>query len=142
MQNITSTSELKNAILLLESEQAIKKQLLKEQYNITAESLKPVNLLKSTLKNVVTPANLIDTVLGAVTGLATGYLSKKIVVGASGNIIRKLIGSVLQVNVSTAVAKHPEAIKSIGKFIFQHVFNKKKRALKNRERIASQTPNN
>ena len=46
MQNITSTAGLKNAIQLLEAEQAVKGQLLKEQFYITYESLKPVNLLK------------------------------------------------------------------------------------------------
>jgi hypothetical protein len=58
-------------------------------------------------------------------GLATGYLSRKIVVGASGNIFRKLLGSILQFGVTNIVAQHPDVIKSIGQFIFQHIFRKK-----------------
>jgi len=49
------------------------------------------------------------------------------VVGTSGNIIRNLLGSVLQFGVTTAVAQHPETIKYVGQFIFQHLFSKKKK---------------
>lgn len=125
MQKITSTAELKNAIQLLEIEQAIKGQLLKEQFYRTRESLKPLNLLKGALKDIASSPYLIDDILGAAMGLATGYLSKKLVVGASGNMFKKLIGSVLQLGVTNVVAQHPDAIKSFGQFIFQHVFRKK-----------------
>ncbi len=127
MQNITSITGLKNAIRLLEVEQAIKGQLLKEQFYLTCESLKPANLIKSALKDIVSSPNLIENILGNVIGLATGYLSKKIFIGASGNIFRKLSGSILQSGVSNLVAKHPEAILSFGQFILQHIFRKKER---------------
>jgi len=126
MQNITTTLELKNAIQFLEVEQAFKGQELKDQFYITYQSLKPANLILGTLKDIATSPNLIDNLLGTVIGLGTGYLSKKIVVGASGNIFRKLLGSILQVGVTNAVAQHPEGIKSFGQFIFQQIFRKKK----------------
>jgi hypothetical protein len=134
MQTITSIAGLKNAIQLLEAEEAIKGQLLKEQFYRTLESLKPVNLLKSTLKNIVSSPFLIDNILGITIGLATGYLTKKIVVGASGNIVRKLFGSIIQVGVTKLVAQHPEAIKSSGQFIYQNIHSKKKRISESRER--------
>jgi len=127
MQNITSSAELKNAILLLEDEQAVKGQLLKEQFFITYESLKPFNILRNALKEISSSPYLIDNILGTATGLATGYLSKKVFIGASANIIRKLIGSLLQLGVTNAVAKHPDGIKSLGQFIFQHIFHKKEK---------------
>jgi len=125
MQNITSTAGLKNAIQLLEAEQAIKGQLLKEQFFLTLESIKPVNLLKGTLKDITSSPFLIDNILGVAVGLATGYLTKKIVISASGSILRKLIGSVLQFGVTNVVAQHPDAIKSVGQSIFQHFLRKK-----------------
>ena len=125
MDNITSISELKNAIQLLEVEQAAKGELLKEQFYITYESLKPANLLLNTIKEVATSPNLIDNILGTVAGLATGYISKKIIVGASGNILRKFFGSILQLGVTNTVAQHPDAIKSIGQFLFQYLLRKK-----------------
>jgi hypothetical protein len=125
MENITSYAGLKNAIQLLEVEQAINGQLLKEQFYRTYESFKPINLLKSTLNDVASSPFLIDNILGTAMGLVTGYLSKKIFIGASGNIFRKLFGSILQFGVANLVAQHPDAIKSFGQFIFQHIFRKK-----------------
>ncbi len=125
MQNITSAIGLKNAIQLLEVEQAVNRQLLKEQFHYTYESLKPVNLIKSALNDISASPCLFDNILGAATGLATGYITKKITVGTSGNMFIKLIGSVLQLGVTNIVAQHPEAIKSFGWFLFQHIFSKK-----------------
>jgi hypothetical protein len=125
MQNISTTAELKNAIQLLELEHEYKGQLLKEQFYVTIEIFKPVNLLKGTFKDMVASPFMIENILINVVGLATGYLSKKIFIGASGNIIRKLLGSILQVGVTNAVEQHPDAIKSIGQSIFQHIFRKK-----------------
>jgi hypothetical protein len=131
MQNITTVAELKNAIRILEDEQSVKEQLLKEQFYITYESLKPLNLLKATLKDLSSSPYMIENIVGSAVGLATGYVSKKIVVGSSANIIRKLIGSVLQFGITNLVAQHPDAIKSISQYIIQHIFTKKKKKAKN-----------
>jgi len=129
MENITSATALKNAIQLLEIQHNIDGQLLKEQFLITYESLKPVNILKSTFHEVVSSPHLIDDVLGTAAGLVTGFVSKKIVIARSGNLIRKLIGSALQLGVITIVSQHPETIKSIGHFIFQRILRKKEKVL-------------
>lgn len=125
MENITSVDGLKNAIQILEFEQAYKEQLLKEQFYLTYESLKPVNILKSTIHEVATSPYLIDNILGATVGLATGYISRKIAVGGSGNLIRKLFGSILQFGVTNVVAQHTDTIKSIGQFVYQYIRRKK-----------------
>jgi hypothetical protein len=125
MQNISNTAKLKNAIQLLEVEQSVKRQQLKEQLNYTFQALKPLNLLRSTLKDFTSSPNLVDNVLGSAIGLASGFVSKKIFLGSSGNIIRKFLGSVLQFGVTNAVARHPEGIKTLSQFIAQHLFRKK-----------------
>jgi hypothetical protein len=125
MENITSTAGLKKAIELLEAEQDVKLQRLKEQLYPAYESLKPVSLLKSTLKDIRSSPYLIDNIIGTALGLATGYLSKKMVVGASVNRVRKLIGSILQYGITNVVAQHADSIKSYGRYFFQHIFSKK-----------------
>ena len=134
MQNITSAAGLKNAIQLLEAEQADKGQLLKEQFYLTYESLKPVNLLRSTLNDVASSPYLIDNIIGTALGLTTGFLSKKIFIGASGNKFRKLIGYILQFGVTNFVAQHHDTIKSFGQSVFQYFLRKKQRTLKDRDR--------
>jgi hypothetical protein len=125
MQSITSVAGLKNAIQLLEVEQAENEQLLKEQLYQIYESFKPVNLLKSTLKNVTTSPYLIDGILGTTISLAIIYLIRKKWAIASGNIIRKLIVPVLQFGVTNFIAHYPNGIKSIGQLMFQHIFRSK-----------------
>jgi hypothetical protein len=125
MEKITSIAELKNAIQLLEIEQAMNGQLLKEQINATITSIKPVNLFKRAVTDAVSSPFLIDNILNAAIGLASGYLSKKIFIGASGNMFRKLFGSVLQLGVTTAVAEHPGGIRAFGQFIFKRILRKR-----------------
>jgi len=127
MENITSVIELKNAIQRLKVEQAIDEQLLKEQFYITFESLKPINLLRSTIYDITTSPHLTDSILGTATGLLTGYLSRKIVtIGASGNLFRRLLGTVLQLGVTNVVSQNPDTIKSIGQYIYQHILRRKR----------------
>ena len=83
MQEITSVTGLKNAIQLLESEQEINRKLLKEQFFITYESLKPISLLKSAINDISSSPYLVDNLSGTAIGLASGYLTKKLVVDTS-----------------------------------------------------------
>jgi hypothetical protein len=127
MHNITTVADLKNAIRLLEAEQDVNSQLLKEQFYLTYESLKPVNLLRRTLKDISSEPDILNNLLGSVTGLVSGYLSNKVFVGRSGNLFRKLIGAVLQFGVTTTVFQHPDTIRSLGHLILQYFRRKKKR---------------
>jgi hypothetical protein len=125
MQNITSVLELKNAIQLLEAEQAEDWYLVKEQFSLAIESLKPVNLIKTTLKDISSSPLLVDNIVGTAIGLATGYLSKKVFIGTSGNKIKKLLGTILQFGITNVVAQNSESIKLFGRSLFQHFFRKK-----------------
>ena len=127
MQNINSVLELKYAIQVLEIEQNEKALKLKEQFYITFESLKPANLIMNTLKEVFTSPNLTGNIINTTIGMASGYLSKKLVVGGSSNIIKRILGSILEYGVSNLVAQHPDGIKSAGQMILQRIFGKKER---------------
>jgi len=125
MEHISALSQLKSEIQLLEIQQEFEGERLKVQFYRTYASLKPVNLLRSTISEVVSSPFLIDNIIGTALGIATGYLSNKIVVGASGNLFRKLLGFVTQLGVTNSVSHHPGPIKSIGHYIYQHLLSKK-----------------
>lgn len=135
MYTISTTSDLKNAIQLLEVDQAHEEQLFKEQFLLIVESIKPINLLKSTFHDVASTPHLMNNLLGTTMGMGTGYLSKKIIVGGSSNIIRKVFGSILQFGITRIVAHHPETIKSIGQFVFQKFLHKKKESVSETDKI-------
>jgi hypothetical protein len=121
---INTETDLNFAIYQLEKKQAEEGKLLKEQFLLTYESIKPSNLFRSTMSDVASSPYLIDNIIGTAIGLGTGYLSRKIVVGAGGNIFKRLFGSVLQFGITNIVAQHPNTVKSIGEFIFKRVFHK------------------
>jgi hypothetical protein len=126
MQNINSKAGLKSAIQLLEAEQAEKGQLLKKQFYLTYESLKPVNLIASTLNDIKKSPYLIENILDAGIGLVTGFYSNKLIFNSRGSNLKKLIGIVLQFGVTNLVAKHHDTIRSIGQVIVNHLARKKR----------------
>ena len=124
MKGTNHTTELKEAIILLQNKQEHELLLLKEQFHRTCESLKPMNLLKSTFKASIESPGIKDTILNTSVGLATGYFSKLLFVSTSHNPFIKILGMALQFGITKIVAKHPEGIKSIGKGIVSSIRNK------------------
>jgi hypothetical protein len=133
MQNITSTADLKNEIQFLEIERELKGKLLKEEFHLTLEGLKPVNILRRTMDDVASSPFLIENILSSALGLASGYLSRKLIVGGSANIFRKIIGALLQFGVTNMAVQRPDVFKSVGQFILQHIFHKKEIDSKTRD---------
>ncbi len=118
MEKITSITQLIEAIRLLEIKQKEEEVLLKTQLKITYESLKPASLIKSTIKNLVTIPNLKTSLLTMAMSVAAGYASKKIVEGDTKNPIKQLLGSLLQMGVTSIVANKSEGLMSgISNFI-------------------------
>ena len=124
METITNLSELRKAISQLEIKQKEEGQILKEQCKITYESLKPVNLIKNTLKNLVTP-DLKEDLLSSTLSLAAGYISKKSIIGSSNNPLKQLLGTVLQMGVTSLVSKNTDSIKSMVTNIISSFLKKK-----------------
>jgi len=124
MEKITCAAELKIAIQTLKFEQDVQGKLLKEEFMITFESLKPANIIKNTLHDITQSPYLMDNALGAITGLVSGYLSKKIAVGTSHSLIRKIAGSLLQFGVTNLVAQHADTLKTVGNVLIQKFLHK------------------
>lgn len=125
MEPITSVTGLKNAIQILETDHAVKKQSIRDQVNLLSENLKLSNLIRNNLQGIGSSPGMTNNILGAAVGLASGYISKKIITGGSAGIARKLFGSLLQLVVTTVIAQHPETIKSIGQSLFGHFLKKR-----------------
>ena len=110
MKNINPIDALHARILLLENQQKQDLLLLKSQVHVTFESLRPINLIKSTLTEVSTSTNLKHSLLQNAIGLVTGYLSRKVLVGSSHNPLVGFLGSLFQFAVGNVVAKHSDPI--------------------------------
>lgn len=127
MQSISTTADLKNAIRQLEAEQIAQGLFIKEQLSLAYTRFKPANLIKSNLMEIVSSNKLVYSIIGTGLGLASGYFSKKLVVGTSANIFRRLLGSALQLGISGYSAQHSNDIQSIGQSFFKRLFRKREK---------------
>ena len=125
MQKITNATDLKMAILQLEDKQAAEWPLLKNQFHATYEGFKLINILKSTFKEGVSSPDLVTNTLKAAVGLATGFVTKKLLVGKTINPFKKILGIIVEMVVAKNVAENADSIKSIGSIFFKKFGNKK-----------------
>ena len=111
MANQTAVESLKESIRLLEIQQAKEGQILKDQFKITYESLKLVNLVKSSLKELTDSVEIKTNLFESIVSIVTGYLSKKLMVSSSSNPFKKILGVLIQLGVTNLVAKNAETIR-------------------------------
>lgn len=119
MENISSPAELKEVIQLLEAEKSAHFQEMRSNFFLAYESIKPANLIKSTMKEIGSSPYLFNNIFNVALGLVAGYLSKRaLMVGRSNNKSGKLLGLILQLGVTNLVVYAPNAIKSFVRDIF------------------------
>ncbi len=103
---------LKESIRLLEIRQAEEGKILKDQFKLTYESLKPANLFKNTVKELTESVEVKNTLFETVVSILTGYLTKKMMVSSKSSVFMKLLGAILQFGVTSVMAKNAEAIRN------------------------------
>jgi hypothetical protein len=125
MQKITTVIELRESIALLKIKQATEQELLKEQFKITYENLKPINLIKNIVKDLKTAPDFKGELLNTALSITAGFVSKKIAIGATHNPLKLLFGTLIQLGVTSLVAKNAEGIKSVSSHLLNTIFSKK-----------------
>jgi hypothetical protein len=110
MQAIINIEELKNAIRLAEERQSVNGKLLREQFLITCESLKPENLFMSSVRDITSGPNLIKFIAGTALVLTRIYLSKKIFAGTSAKVLGKILAGILPFITTNIFSRNAGAI--------------------------------
>lgn len=116
---------LAEAIRLLENRQEMELKLLKEQFHYTYESLKPINLIKSTFEEVQNSPEMRKNLLNTVVGMATGYLSNKVLSTAAQPPLKKILGTILQFAVAKVVSSNSDSIIASGESFLQRLMKSK-----------------
>ena len=93
---VSAIQDLENRILKLEQVQVQQMADLNDLAANIVDSFSPSNILKSALKDVVHSPDLRNTAINTVIGIGAGFLGKKIYVGNSKNIFKKMTGSAVQ----------------------------------------------
>ena len=124
MKKSNKLKSLEEAIKRLKTQQTHELILLRNQFYLTYESLKPINLIKHTFKEASSSSEIKEGVVSNVIGLTTGYFTKAILIGSSASPVKKILGALLQFTVATLVAQNSDSIKSIGKVVIDKLFKK------------------
>ena len=109
MKKSNETDDLNETIALLEYRQKQELRILKEQFEVTYDSLKPLNIIKKAFNDMTTSSELKGNLINNVIGMSTGYLTKKLLLGSSHNPFKRILGNVLQFVITNVVTKHTDA---------------------------------
>ena len=123
MERITTVAGLKSAIQILEVEQNARERLLKEQFHAVYENLKPVNIIKNTLRELLTPSY--GNIAGTAAGAASGFLLRKMLIGKSGGVFKKILGKFLQYGVARYASHKSGSITTAGLSLLGRLFRRK-----------------
>lgn len=97
--------DLESRILKLEKVQAQQLAELKQSAIQIVDSISPSNLLKNTLKDIVVSPGLRSTAINTAIGIGAGFLGKKLYVGNSRNLFKKITGSAVEFLIANFVRK-------------------------------------
>ncbi|MBE0393313.1 hypothetical protein HNQ02_003191 [Flavobacterium sp. 7E] len=110
MKERNHTATLEETIRVLKIKQTQELVVLNEQFQNVYDSVKPANLIKSTINEIVNTPNLKHNLINNLIGLSTGYLSKKIMFGGAKGPVKKVLGTVAQFFITNFVSKHSDSI--------------------------------
>ena len=71
-----------------------------------------MNLIKNTLNELTQSPEFKDNLIDSALGIATGFISKKIVVGNTHNPLKQMMGVIIQLAITNLVTKNADGIKS------------------------------
>ena len=123
MPKIDLSEGLEAAILVLEKRQAEEGKVLKDKFFQVYESIKPLNLIKSTLNEITHSKDLKGNILNTSMGLATGFLSKKLLMGSSQNPVKKMLGTAIMYGITNVVARNTSVIRYAGGLFLKSIFS-------------------
>lgn len=127
MSNITiyNKATLRKRILELETKSNTAEESLKQQFGVVKESMKPSNLLKTGISNMAAGPMLGEGLIKTAAGVGIAMLSKRLFLGKSSGIAKKMMGTVLEVAAANTTISQADKIKAYGKSIYRNLFRKK-----------------
>lgn len=118
MGKIQSENDLKAAIIALESKQEEDLRLLKEEFHLFSENLKPLNLIKNIFKKATESTEAKQNILNTTLGLSSGLILKKILVTASAGPAKTILGTALMLAITNVLSHNPEIVQQVkNKFV-------------------------
>jgi hypothetical protein len=125
MEKITTTTSLKDAISELEKQRNFQERRLEENWEYLTESIRPVNIIKRTLHDILPTEHSKNNLLGSAIGLGTGFITKKLFVGKTPGFVKSLLGNIIQWSITALVAKNSNKLKLGGQTLIRKIIPEK-----------------
>ncbi len=119
---INNLADLRASIKVLEQQKGQQKDDLVMQFNAIADSLKPANIIKRSFSKVIHAPGMTENLLNTGLSIGMGLLSKKLFLGKSPGIARKLIGTAMELGVARLVSKKSASLKKDAINLLSKVF--------------------
>ncbi|WP_163411440.1 hypothetical protein [Flavobacterium ajazii] len=108
METIYTFDALNQRIQLLENQQDKEWCDIKDEIDEIKENLKPLNLIRNTVEEINKTVGFKSNLAQSAINIGIGYLAKKLVIGKTNSTFKNILGSVLQVAVTTLISKPSE----------------------------------
>jgi hypothetical protein len=130
MKKPNASDSLKESIRLLEIRHAEEGREFKEQFKLTYESLKPANIIKSTIRDlaysVEVKNNLFDTVLS----LISNFMAKKILTNSKSGLFTRIFRVLAQFGITNMITNNSEEIRLYLANLIERIFTPKDKVVK------------
>jgi hypothetical protein len=128
MRNINSVADLKDAISEVEFNRAVHRQMLKDSFNSTIDSLKTGSVFKNISEALINPS-LLSNIVPAIVGMGAGFISNRIAnkmnSGPSrGSKLRRILISIALYGLTKVMIKNPDVSRMFGQRAMNSVFSR------------------
>lgn len=97
MNDLSPTEKLSNLIAILEVKQRMEYEELKNQFDVTVDSIiKPQNILSNAIASFTSDTENNPGIVNSLLGLVSGFVSGKLIGNKSNNLFKKLAGFGIQ----------------------------------------------
>jgi len=96
MERPEAVTLLKELIEAKEAEHKIEAALLKNHFRQTFESLRPLNVIKDTFKEVISSPDIRKTVVTSAIGFVTSFITKKLLSGSISGPLPKVLKTIVE----------------------------------------------
>ncbi|WOK04187.1 hypothetical protein RT717_13995 [Imperialibacter roseus] len=112
---IDSPERLRSAILQLQQDQLLEGGVLKKQFTLTFESLKPLNLIKGALGDIAQSMGISSFLAHNKSADAGDDEPASLTAQPPPSSVKTIVGSLVLLGISGAVAKNSLLLKSLGR---------------------------
>ena len=105
METVYTVDALNQRIKQLEAQQDAEWIAIKDEIDEIKENLKPLNLIRNTVSEINETVGFKSDIAQSAISIGIGFLAKKLVIGKSDGIFKNIFGSLVQLAVTTLVAK-------------------------------------